>query len=142
MLEEVDEGRPALGIQDPAPPYPAKRWRPHGKFKFPELRPHHRKLFKIDASGGDQVQLRGYEEHQQAQCEETVERMIDSQRKELTRWARGVIIGIEDETVCPQEVEVALNLKEKLNTIEENLVQMARMRKLEVEAKQQVLHDG
>lgn len=68
--------------------------------------------------------------------------MIDSQRKELTRWARGVIIGIEDETVCPQEVEVALNLKEKLNTIEENLVQMARMRKLEVEAKQQVLHDG
>ena len=89
VLEEVDEGRPALGIQDPAPPYPAKRWRPHGKFKFPELRPHHRKLFKIDASGGDQVQLRGDEEHQQAQCEETVERMIDSQRKELTRWVRG-----------------------------------------------------
>jgi hypothetical protein len=43
--------------------------------------------------------------------------MIDSQRKELTRWARGVIIRIEDETVCPQEVEVALNLKEELTPL-------------------------
>jgi hypothetical protein len=45
-------------------------------------------------------------------CEEAIERMI-------------VILGIEYETVCPREVELALNLKEELNAIEENLVQMA-----------------
>ena len=62
-----------------------------------------------------------------------------NQHKELTRWVRDVIVGIEDETVCPQEVELALNLKEELNAREENLVQLATMRKLEVEAEQQVL---
>ena len=45
-------------------------------------------------------------------CEEAIERMI-------------VILGIEYERVCPREVELALNLKEELNAIEENLVQMA-----------------
>ena len=35
-----------------------------------------------------------------------------------------------------------IELERRVDTIEENLVQMARMRKLEVEAKPQVLHDG
>jgi len=65
--------------------------------------------------------------------------MMVNQHKELTRWVRDVIVGIEDETVCPQEVELALNLKEELSAREENLVQLATMRKLEVEAEQQVL---
>ena len=58
--------------------------------------------------------------------------MVVSQHKELTRWVRDVIVRIGDETVCPQEVELALNLKEELNAMEENLVQLAR--KLEVES--------
>ena len=62
-----------------------------------------------------------------------------NQHEEHARWVRDVIVGIEDETVCPQEVELALSLKEELNAMEENLVQSANMRKLEVEAEQQVL---
>ena len=53
-----------------------------------------------------------------------IEHMMVSQRKKLTRWVRSVIIGIEDETVCSQEVEVAMDLEEELNTTEESLVQM------------------
>ena len=62
-----------------------------------------------------------------------------SQHKELARWVRDVVIGIEDNSVSPQEVELAMNLKEELNAIEDNLVQMAKLKKLEVESEQQVL---
>ena len=51
VLIEVDEGRQALGIEEPAPPEQAKRWRLYGK--GPEVRPHHPRIFKIDATGGD-----------------------------------------------------------------------------------------
>ena len=65
--------------------------------------------------------------------------MMVSQHKELTRWIRDVVIGIEDNSVSPQEVELAMNMKEELNAIEDNLVQMAKLKKLEVESEKQVL---
>ena len=66
-LEKVDEGRLAMGIQGPAPPCPEKKAGDDRarQGEGPEVRPHHHRLFKIDATGGDQVQLRGDEEHPQ-----------------------------------------------------------------------------
>ena len=46
---------------------------------------------------------------------------------------------VEDVSVCLQKPELPLKLKEDLNAIEENLVQIARLRKLEVEPEQKVL---
>ena len=77
--------------------------------------------------------LHAEEEHRQRLREDAIERLMVQQHRALTRWMRDTIIAIEDQSACPEEIELALNAKEELAGMEENLTEMVSLTKLELE---------
>ena len=122
--EEIGQ-RPRMELQ-----MKPKRLRLHGK--GPEFRQGHPRVFKLDVTGDDGP-LHAEEEHRRRLRENAIERLMVQQHRALTRWMRDTIIAIEDQRACPEEIELALNAKEELAGMEENLTEMVSLRKIELE---------